>query len=208
MKLLHKRQLELHKLASKDHATKALTAVHFNGDNTATVTDGHKLVQVHVKNPLPVDDFPARTKHKQLIEKEHLIPADGCKTALSFIDKKAAMPIIRDYVLIAQNKQKNRIDLQGDFSKQQTISLLDNRFPNYKAVITNQDNRKKTAVGMDPVYLKEICEFIIKGQKDQRQKNIVIEFCNNKTTEFPITIKAETDNGDCDIKAIVMPLRI
>lgn len=216
MKLLSKRQLQLSKYVSKDESRHTLQSVHFDG-NTATVTDGHKLIQSTVIEPLSADDFPVSQGGLPLEMPENgfMVRGKDCQKALGMMPKKG-LPVITDYISIEKKVDQHGYSIALDLPVQTlNIDKVDGKFPNINAVVGENDNREKMTVALDARYLKEICEYIIQGADKGRMARLELSIVKDVTLDngqtvrganYPIEITAEQDNHK--IKAIIMPVKL
>ena len=208
MELISKRQLELYKFATKDKARVALQSIKFYGDR-AIASDGHKLVNYTNTNRLQAGDFPVQFKDK--FEGPVMIKAFDAKQQLKFIPKRkdcSGIPILMNYLGIGTEGSKinfHRVGWGNGKIDPNCYQVESNQgaFPDWEQVLLEAERPDRITVRLDPLYLKEICEFIAKGQGNDG--SIDIEVCRDSPDKHPVIIRASEERGE--ITALIMPIR-
>ena len=183
-----KRQLQAIKFSSLDETRQALQALHLNG-NEVRATDGHKAA--FVKAPKEVDNTGAEPllidgdQVKQLIKMMPVKKNDLMKWRLVEIDKETISSDLHNFSMKAQ--------------------VVDGKFPNVDQVIPNPEDRP-IKIGLNPAYLRDICDYIAKGQSDY-QPQLCIHLAQDDTADSSALITATDEDGH-ELRFILMPSKL
>lgn len=227
MRLYKKKQLELIKYASKDTEMRhALTGLHIDRD-TATITDGHKLISV-TSQPQPQEDWPANGIPWEKNSAPFVMPKELVEKALKNMPKlrKHEQNEIINNVAIGHKKDGGLVCQTTDHANPEhantehiegrAINPEEHKYPDFKQVIPDYKNPDLYArISVSAKYLKEISTLF---EKYNDTNSAVILFVRKSYT--PTSEKDETKPEDFsmvitaiapdDTKglAVIMPLRM
>ena len=180
-----KRQLQAIKFASPDETRIALQALHLNG-NEVRATDGHKAA--FVKAPKEIDNKGSESL---------LIDGDQVKQLPKMMPTKKYD--LLEWNVVEIDKKTISSDLHNFSMKTQVI---EGKFPNVDQILPSEGDNPHI-VGVDPNYLRDICDYIAKGQgKHNPLMQIAL-----KDHEHSLLITA-TDTDGHELRFVLMPTRL
>ncbi len=205
MKLVTKRQLQAAKFCSNDETREVLNSLLIEPHQT-TATDGHRLIQVFIPKecrPEP-EGYPEELKQRKknlLLKKKHAetmfkgIPAKNKLTCAAYGQNDDPKKV--DFVII---------DEKDNAQELKTFPVSTGVFPDVDQVIQKNTAGKKIRIGVDAKYLKEVAEFVEKGQKGPN-KILVLEIDKNDPENTALVFRAK-DDDKTEIFGLIMPMRI
>ena len=183
-----KRQLQAIKFSSPDETRHALQALHLNG-NEVRATDGHKAA--FVKAPKEIDNSGTEP---------FLIDADQVKQLPKMMPTKKRD--LLEWHVLEIDKETISSNLHNFSMKTQVV---DGKFPNVDQVIPSEDDRP-IKIGLNPAYLRDICDYIAKGQSNY-QPLLCIHLAENDSANNSALITATDDDGH-ELRFVLMPSRL
>lgn len=202
MKLISKNQLATHCMATLDENRQSHRYIHFK-DNIATTTNGHVLLQVKNTKPLSEKDFPVTSDYGEVPEKS-FIPKELAEKAMKNFPKNG-IPILDNNQALHFKKGKVYLSTHGiDISER----CQDIKFPNFEQIIPSKESLDNgVRVAVSAVYMKQICEFIIRAQGKDPCHRIELHFQKERPENNAMKITAITNDGE-EIMAVIMPIRL
>lgn len=203
IRLVTKRQLQLHKYGSPDDTRTALQVVHFDG-NKASVTDGHKLIQCTDRTGLDPSEYPVKWTNPKAPEGPFSISKEDAKSALDFLPKKSPNHILANYVAVSTCDDGYKMQA-GEPPKQAVSFKVEGKFPNVEKLVADHADKPRIRVGLNAQYLKDICEYILQGKEKGRSTCLTLELETENAHQNPVKIIC--DEADHLIEALIMPIR-
>jgi DNA polymerase III sliding clamp (beta) subunit (PCNA family) len=205
--LLHKRNLEIIKIAGMDDARYPMNSLYIDTEaKKAVVTDGHRLVTVSIPEGVRDEDFPkVNGLTASPLAKSCLLPAEAVEKVIKSIPKKPSLHIL-SYVAIDGVKTDADETLAHlcvtDLEAPQvfTIRKKEGAFPDYAKLLPN--DQPSQTICVNARYLMEILQ-LAQGY-DARNCMVEIEV---RGPEQPIVIKAKDRDSGQAFEALLMPLR-
>ena len=181
-----KRQLESMKFSSIDETRVVLQSIQIKGNETQA-TNGHILSIVTAPKEISNSDADPL-----------LLNSEQAKQIAKLLKHGKNADIRQKSVCIENDTIKSdfhRFEMKAD--------LVEGNFPNTNQVIPPENDRP-IKFCVNPVYLRDICDYISKGQKDNYEKSVVISLVDR---EHSIVLESEDRDGHT-LKFILMPVRM
>lgn len=183
-----KRQLQAIKFSSPDETRVALQSLHLKG-NEVRATDGHKAA--FVRAPKEIDNKRVKSL---------LIAGEQVKQLPKMMPTKKHD--LLEWHVVEIDKETISSNLHNFNMKTQVI---EGKFPNLDQVLPSEDDRP-VKIGLNPAYLRDICDYIAKGQSNY-EPQLCIHLAQNATDENSALITA-TDADGHELKFVLMPSKL
>ena len=226
--LLSGKQLDLHKLVSKDETKKAQCGIFIKG-NEATVTNGHYLMIVKSKANVSPGDFPANGVKWVGGMDGFILDAENAKQARKTLPKDKHLPPVIKHAAIGLAEETDGIVTNvlqtTDYETFNTFKpeTIDGHFPDIKraGIIPDYlDENIYQRVAVNAGYLKDI---LAQLEKYKKSGMVTLYVCTKdkkiratkkrsgstrKAETFPMVVTTQDDDIENEAMAMIMPMRL